>query len=307
MERTVDKFDLRKHMHFEIECLGARWDDKQSRWHVKFRDLRTKLEYVRTATIFVSAVGGISFPRDVKFPGMETFQGEVFHTARWNHSYNYSGKRMAVIGNGCSAAQVVPVVAEDAAYVKQYARSPQWYHERPNRNFTSFEKLCMRYIPLWERYLRLRQFLENDDLVATYMPGPLAAKQRAVVEDHAKNYIFATAPKKYHKMLVPDFPLGCKRRIFDPNYLEALHRKNLDLVAEGIQKFDETGIVSESGEKTEFDVIVLATGFQVQQFLIPMEVTGVDGIRLTEQWKENRGAQAYMGSYIHNFPNFGIL
>lgn len=100
---------------------------------------------------------------------------------------------------------------------------------------------------------------------------------------------------------------GCKRRIFDPNYLEALHSENLDLVPEGIQKFDESGIVSETGEKTEFDVIVLATGFQVQQFLIPMEISGVNGISLKKQWQENRGAQAYMGSYIHNFPNFAIL
>lgn len=307
MEATVDKFDLRKHMHFEIECLGAQWDALKSRWNVRFRDMRSKLEYVRTATVFISAVGGISYPRDVKFPGMEQFQGEMFHTARWNHQYDYSGKRMAVIGNGCSAAQVVPAVVDDVSYVKQYARSPQWYHERPNKNFSSFQKWCTRWIPLWERYLRLAQFLENDNLVATYMPGPLAAKKRAAVENHAKEYIYATAPKKYHDRLVPDFPLGCKRRIFDPNYLEALHRPNLDLVAEGIQRFDETGIVSQSGEKTEFDVIVLATGFQVQQFLIPMKVTGKNGVSLVDQWKENRGAQAYMGSYIHNFPNFGIL
>jgi cation diffusion facilitator CzcD-associated flavoprotein CzcO len=238
---------------------------------------------------------------------MEEFKGEMFHTARWNHNYDYSGKRMAVIGNGCSAAQVVPVVAKDVAYIKQYARSPQWYHERPNRPFTAFEKWCMRNIPLWERYLRLKQFLDNDNLVTTYLPGPLAAKQRALVENHAKEYIYATAPDKYHQILVPDFPLGCKRRIFDPDYLESLHRKNLDLVPDRIERFNESGVVSEGGKHTAFDVIVLATGFQVQQFLIPMEVTGVDNICLAEQWKENRGAQAYMGSYMHNFPNFAIL
>jgi cation diffusion facilitator CzcD-associated flavoprotein CzcO len=100
---------------------------------------------------------------------------------------------------------------------------------------------------------------------------------------------------------------GCKRRIFDPNYLEALHRKNLDLIPEGIQKIDESGITSDSGQRSEFDVIVLATGFQVQQFLIPMEIVGKNGARLSQQWKESRGAQAYMGSYVHNFPNFAIL
>ena len=101
--------------------------------------------------------------------------------------------------------------------------------------------------------------------------------------------------------------IGCKRRIFDPNYLESLHRPNLEVVAQGIKTFDETGIISDDGTKTEFDIIVLATGFQVQQFLTPMEVHGKGGVSLSQQWREKRGAQAYMGSYVNNFPNFGIL
>lgn len=208
MEATVDKFDLRKHMHFEVECISAQWNTATSQWSVKFKDLRTDAVYTRSASVFISAVGGISYPRDVKFPGMDTFQGEMFHTAKWNHNYDYSGKRLAVIGNGCSAAQVVPAVAKKAASVKQYARSRQWYHERPNRDFTSFEKWCFKYVPLWERYNRLKLFLDNDDLVSTYMPGQSAAKKRAKVEDHAKNYIYSTAPKQYHDYLVPEFPLG---------------------------------------------------------------------------------------------------
>jgi cation diffusion facilitator CzcD-associated flavoprotein CzcO len=195
-------------MHFGIKCVKASWSVRKNRWDVTFLDLRTNIEFTRSATIIVSAVGGISYPRDIKFPGMDKFKGEIFHTARWNHKFNYKGKRLAVIGNGCSAAQVVPSVVKDAAFVKQYARSAQWYHERPNRNFTPTEKWCLKYIPLWERYLRLRIFLANDDLVATYMPGPAASKIRAKVEEHAKGYIMTQAPKKYHNFLVPDFPLG---------------------------------------------------------------------------------------------------
>jgi cation diffusion facilitator CzcD-associated flavoprotein CzcO len=325
MEATVDKFDLRKHMEFSIECLGANWNEETKKWDVRFKDLKTKIEFVRCAAVFISAVGGISYPRDVKFPGMEKFKGAMFHTARWDHSYNYEGKRMAVIGNGCSAAQVVPAVVKDVASIKQYARSAQWYHERPNRNFSKAETWAFRYIPLWERWKRLQLFLENDDLITTYMPGAEATTKRAKVEDHAKRYIFSRAPKKYHNVLVPNFPLGkectnsqapalltidlsgCKRRIFDPNYLDALNEPNLELLPEGIQEFDETGIVSESGRKEEFDVIVLATGFQVQRFLTPMEVFGKGKNRLNQQWKEQGGAQAYMGTFVHGFPNFAIL
>jgi cation diffusion facilitator CzcD-associated flavoprotein CzcO len=208
MESTVDKFNLRKHMHFSIECLGAKWNKETTQWDVTFRDQKTGLEFVRSTTMFISAVGGISYPRDVKFEGMEKFKGDMFHTARWDHTVDYKGKRMAIIGNGCSAAQVVPSVVGDAAYVKQYSRSPQWYHERPNRNFTKGETWAFRYLPLWERWKRLQLFLENDDLVSTYMPGVKASLKRAGVEEHAKKYIFSRAPKKYHQFLIPDFPLG---------------------------------------------------------------------------------------------------
>jgi cation diffusion facilitator CzcD-associated flavoprotein CzcO len=118
MEATVDKFKLRPHMQFRISCLGARWNTKIQKWEVHLQD-QTGKKFTREATIFISAVGGISEPRNVKFPGMEKFRGAIFHTARWDHTYNYEGKRMALIGNGCSAAQVVPSVVRQVKYIKQ--------------------------------------------------------------------------------------------------------------------------------------------------------------------------------------------
>lgn len=119
MEETVDKYKLRPHMRFEIECLGAEWHSERGLWEVRFRDLRGKLEYSRYATVLVTAVGSISKPREGKFEGITRFRGEIFHTAEWNHKYDYTGKRMAITGNGCSAAQVVPAVCEKVAYLKQ--------------------------------------------------------------------------------------------------------------------------------------------------------------------------------------------
>ena len=141
-------------------------------------------------------------------PGMDKFHGPIFHTAGWNHSYDCRGKRIAVIGNGCSAAQVVPAVSTTAKHLKQYARSAQWYHERPNRNFTPLEKWCFKWVPFWQRWVRLRLFLANDGLVATYMPGEKAARLRTNVENGARGCIRSVAPKDYHDFLIPDFPLG---------------------------------------------------------------------------------------------------
>lgn len=307
MEDTVDKFDLRKHFHDSVECMGAVWRSDRSKWEVNLKDHKTGKEYTRFASVLVSAVGAISYPRDVKFPGMETFKGDMFHTARWDHSVNYKGKRVAVIGNGCSAAQVVPAIAPDVAVVKQYARSGQWYHERPNHDYTETEKFAFKWVPLWQKFLRLRIFLEADDETAAYFPTPSGQKQRAAKEAESREYICSRTPAKYHKILIPKFPLGCKRRIFDPGYLDCLNRSNVELIPEGISQITETGIISSSGKRDDYDIIVLATGFQVSQFLTPMHIVGATGKSLHDQWAECRGAQAYLGTHVHNFPNMAIL
>ncbi|OQE22656.1 hypothetical protein PENFLA_c012G00465 [Penicillium flavigenum] len=279
IEDTVDKFDLRQHVITSVECLGGAWNEDEKEWTVKFRDAQTGLEFERHTTVFVSAVGAISFPRDVRFKGMENFKGDMFHTARWDHSVDYTGKRVAVIGNGCSAAQVVPAVSEKAAFVQQYARSAQWYHAR-------LEKWSFRWFPLWQRWLRLRIFLQTEREAYTYFSSEAGVKARLAAEDESREYILSRTPPQYKKAVVPDFPLGCKRRIFDPGYLDSLHQSNVQLRHEGIQEFTENGIVGSSGIEDEFDIIVLATGFQ---------------------WSECRGAQAYYGTFVHNFPNLAII
>lgn len=292
-------------MRFKHECLGAKWNG--SMWEVTLLDLSTNKTITRRCKILLTAVGGFSRPRRVNFPGMDQFQGKIFHTAEWDATFEWKDKKVAVIGNGCSAAQVVPAIAPDVRKLTQYARSSQWYHERPNKAFTAFEKFCFRYVPLWQRYNRLRLFLQTDELASVYGPTKEQVRQREALEDAAKAYIFKETPKKYHSFIAPDFPLGCKRRIYDPGYLESLHNDNVDLLPEGIQSFTETGIISETGKEEKFDAIILATGFQVSSFLTPMEIIGKNGRSLHDQWSADQGAQAYMGTFVHNHPNFAML
>lgn len=305
IESTVDKFDLRRHFRFGVECLGAEWQN--GGWDVLFRDVSTGKQFTKQCTVLLSAVGGFAQPRDVKFPGMDKYKGEIFHTAEWNHHFDYTGKRIAVIGNGCSAAQVVPSIAPDVKKITQYARSPQWYHPRPNREFSSWDKFCFRYIPLWQRWHRLDLFLKTDQLASVYGSDEKQVSQRLALEEEARQYIFSEAPKKYHDFIVPKFPLGCKRRIYDPGYLASLHRDNVDLLPEGVQEFTETGLVSEKGKTEDFDAVILATGFSVSSFLAPMNIVGKNGRSLHDQWEKHRGAQAYMGTFVHDHPNFAIL
>jgi cation diffusion facilitator CzcD-associated flavoprotein CzcO len=301
----VDKFNLRRHFRFKTECTGAEWVD--GTWRVHFLDTYTGKKFTKECTILLSAVGGFSIPRPAKFAGMEKYMGKIFHTADWDHTFDWRNKNVAVIGNGCSAAQVVPSIAPGAKKLVQYARSPQWYHPRPNKVFTTFDKFCFRYLPLYQRYHRLDLFLQTDELASVYGSEDKQVEKRLATEAEARSYILSEAPKKYHHFIVPDFPLGCKRRIYDPGYLACLHRDNVELLPEGIQEFTETGLLSETGKSEDFDAVILATGFDVQSFLAPMKITGKTGEELQNQWSNRRGAQAYMGTFVHNNPNFAIL
>ncbi|KAJ8075920.1 hypothetical protein PM082_021552 [Marasmius tenuissimus] len=165
MEDTVDKFDLRKDMKFDIERLGLRGIHLVGNGTSDFTIPSPRLNFVCcSATVLISGVGGISFPRDIKFEGMETFKGEggMLRTMRWNHNYDYRGKRGSqLLGTAAlHRKSLVPVILRDGAgFVKQCARSPtQWCHERPNRDYTQLEKWCFEWIPLWQKWLRMRMF-----------------------------------------------------------------------------------------------------------------------------------------------------
>ena len=157
------------------------------------------------------------------------------------------------------------------------------------------------------KLLRLRIFIDADASTSTYMATPKGIKARQKIEDEAKKYIYSKTPQKYHDLIVTTFQLGCTRRIFDPEYLDSMHNSNVDLVAEGIQEITDDGIISSTGKHDKFNIIVLATGFQVSHFLTPMEIMGKHGVSLNQQWRECRGAQAYLGTHVHNFPNLAIM
>jgi cation diffusion facilitator CzcD-associated flavoprotein CzcO len=301
----VDRFNLRPHFRFNAECIKAEW--KSPIWTITFRNSQTGEHYIQTCDILLSAVGGFSVPREVTVPGMEQYQGKIFHTAQWDHSFDWKNKRIGVIGNGCSAAQVVASIAPDVAKLTQFARSAQWYHPRPNKYFSSLEKFCFRFVPGWQRYHRLDLFLKTDCLAAVYGPSEAQVRARKATEEEAKKYIYSEAPEKYHSFIVPDFPLGCKRRIYDPGYLAALHHDAVELRNEEPKGFTEKGLVRGDGTEESFDAVIMATGFDVQSFLAPMKIHGKGDVELHEQWDAHRGSQAYMGTYVHNFPNFAIL
>jgi cation diffusion facilitator CzcD-associated flavoprotein CzcO len=164
------------------------------------------------------------------------------------------------------------------------------------------QKAAFKWIPSLQAVYRFYLFIDTDNLITTYLATPVAQKVRDKVEADSIAYMKATAPAKYHDVLTPNYPLGCKRRVFDPGYLECLNKPNIELISEGPERIEGSTIITSSGIRRDFDAIVLATGYKVQEFLTPMEITGENG-SLVDHWKATRGAQAYKGTFVSGFPN----
>lgn len=304
---TVDKFGVRPHVRLGVEVIEATWVKERGVWSVRLHDLATGHKFTREAEMLVSCVGTISIPKECDIPGAKEFRGTMFHSARWNHKFDMRGKKVAVIGNGCSGAQLMPYVATTASTTYQFQRSAQWINERPNSEFTALQKAFLRYIPFVHRLYRFYIWKRTDalhHLYATESEASARAREQATAE--ARDYMTKTAPEKYHDVLIPKFPLGCKRRIFDPGYLESLHNPNVHLISEPIVGIDEKGIQTKEN-RFDVDAIVLSNGFKIQEFLSPITVRGASGRTLNEHWKDTRGAQAYKATFVTGFPNFGIV
>ncbi|KAA8911060.1 hypothetical protein TRICI_003941 [Trichomonascus ciferrii] len=305
---TAEKFGVTDHVQLNTEVCSAHWVEEDQVWRVHLKNIKTGVEFMREAEVFISAAGVFGRPRDCDVEGCESFRGKIVHTAEWDWSLDLQDKDIAVIGNGCSAAQLVPSLVPLARTLVQFQRSPQYYFERPNRRFTGIEKFLFRYAPFYDLWYRYNIYRDADAFHASFMSdSETQIRQREILQQRSLDYMYRTAPKKYHDILTPDFPAGCKRRIFDPGYLECLHDDRVTLTNDRVARITEDSIVTKSGQEYKVDVICLATGYKVQEFLQPMEIYGKKGKSLQTHWQETGGAQAYKSTYISNFPNLGLL
>ncbi|KAK4053089.1 FAD/NAD(P)-binding domain-containing protein [Microbotryomycetes sp. JL201] len=298
------KSGLPKHTKFDSTFVKAVWDEQRQGYDCEFKNSAGDSFNVR-CDVLVSCIGGFSTPLDKPhgMKGIESFKGEVFHSARWRHDIDLKGKRVAVVGNGCSAAQFIPAIAkEKSTHVINFSRTPSWFMPRDQKQYSSMTKWMFRNVPGVMRVYR--------DYIATmsdsrYLVWMLQFKTiRHYVEQVSADYIRKNSPTKYHNFLVPKYPFGCKRVILDPGYLQSLFQSNVELVTDRIDTITEKGIRGKSGEEYEFDVLILATGFDLSEHGLGINVRGRHGKTVTEQWLEQKGPQAYMGTCISNFPSF---
>ncbi|GAA0942171.1 NAD(P)/FAD-dependent oxidoreductase [Actinocorallia libanotica] len=271
-----------------------------------FEDGRWRLETSGgpvVADVLVAACGQLNRPAIPRLPGLESFAGTMFHSARWDHGHDLAGRKVAVVGTGASAIQFVPRVAARAARLDVYQRSAAWLVPKPDRRHGRLSLRLRSAFPLLQDLDRLVTYLLLESRALGFVRYPALLKTMEYA--YRRRLRREVADPELRRKLLPDHPLGCKRALLSDDYLPALQRPNVDLVTDPIAEVRHDGVVTADGTFREADTLILGTGFRASEFLAPMRVTGRDGLTLDKAWAD--GAEAHLGMTVHGFPNMYVL
>ena len=292
-----ERFGLIPHIRFGHEVQRASWDDARGRW-----ELETPAGTI-TARVLIGGQGGLSEPRLPDIPGRESFAGPSFHSAQWDHSVDLAGQRVAVLGTGASAIQIVPAIQPDVEELHVFQRTPPWVVPHSDRRITRLERRLYRRFPRLQRRVRRNVYWLRELLAIpmTRRPGLLKPLERRALAHMRKSI----ADPELQRRLTPRYRIGCKRILPSNNWYPALAKPNVNVVCEGIAEVRPEGIVTTDGALHECDAIVYATGFHVTDIPFARRVTGRDGRSLHDVWSGS--PQAYKGSTIPGYPNLFFL
>jgi len=298
MEHCARKYDLLPHIRFGMEVVSARFDDDEGVWR-----LRTTDGEELSADVLVSGTGQLNRPFVPDIPGLEEFSGPRFHSARWDHDVDLSGRDVAVVGNAASAIQFIPEIAPVAKSVTVYQRSANWMLPRGDRPYSEREKATFRRFPWLARLYRWWIWLAFELRWPVFRQRPFLSRR---VTDYAlRSMRQQVSDPALREALVPGYPVGGKRILVSDDYYATLERDDVHVVTDGIERVTPTGVLARDGRERPADVLILATGFRSTEFLAPMRVEGPGGQTLDEAWKE--GAEAYLGITVAGFPNFFMM
>jgi cation diffusion facilitator CzcD-associated flavoprotein CzcO len=297
VEDCYDRFDVRRKVHLETEIVAATWSEATSSW--RLRDSRGG-EY--EAAVLVSAIGTFNVPSIPRFAGLDDFSGVVFHSARWDHDHDLTGRRVAVVGTGASAIQIVPAIADRTAHLDLYQRTAPWIVPRKDLPYTPEQQQVFATQP--DEAARHRQGLHDlFEQTTAFVAGDPSV---AAIAELSRSYLeHKVADPDLRARLTPSQPFGCQRTLVSSDYYPAVQRADIELVTTGIERITPTGIVAADGVERPVDTIVLCTGFRAADYLCGLEVVGRDGVRLHERWAGV--PRAYHGLAVPGFPNLFML
>ncbi|KWT61049.1 cyclohexanone monooxygenase [Streptomyces albus subsp. albus] len=294
LERVTDTFGLRPHIRFDSEVRSLRWNGEELYWEVETAGGSL------TADVVVSATGPLSDPKVPDVLGLDSFPGKVFHSARWDHDYDLRGKRVAMIGTGASAIQIVPSIQPTVDRLTLFQRTPAWVLPRADRKISGLERWLHAKVPATRAARRGLLWGIRELQVSAFTKRP---NELGLIEGLAKGHMKrAVKDPALRAKLTPDYRIGCKRILLSNTYYPALTQPNVDVVASGLKEVRGKVLVASDGTETEADAIVFGTGFHVTDMPIAHRVTGANGTTLAEEWKD--GMEALRGTTAAGFPNF---
>lgn len=297
LRRCAEDYGVKQHIRFDSEVLSAEWDEERNLWEIE----TTGGNF--TARMFVSAMGALSDPSYPDIPGLEDFEGRYFHSADWDHDYDLSGKRVAVVGTGASAIQFLPQIQPDVSELYLFQRTPPWVTPRRDREFTAAERWALKKVPGMQQLLRSAIYWGREAYVLGFSVDTRIMKAFELL---AKRHLRRQVPDPaLREKLTPDYTIGCKRILLADDYYPALMQPNVEVITQGLSEVRGSTVVSEGGEEREVDAIIFGTGFLINDLPAAYRIRGRDGDLLSEVWHE--GMEAYKGTTVSGFPNLFLL
>ncbi len=292
----AEKFGLRPHLRFGHTLRNATWDDAQQRW------LLETSEGDFTADVFICGVGALSEPAIPQLPGAERFEGKVMHSARWDHGYDLTGRKVAVIGTGASAIQFIPEIQPRVGQLFVYQRTPPWVMPRHDRAIRAPMRRLYQAVPLAQQLMRGLIYVLRELLVLGFMNPWILQRAQRIALRHLKRSV---PDPVLRAKLTPNYTMGCKRVLVSDNYFTSLTHPNVEVITEAIQEVRPRSIVTADGREREVDTLIYGTGFQVTEMPIAHQVRGRGGRTLAEVWAGS--PKAHLGTTVAGYPNLFVL
>ncbi len=297
LRRCADVFGVRDHLRLNCEVRSATWLEGERRWALETTDGEVR------ARVVVAGMGPFAEPRVPELPGLERFEGAAFHSARWDHDFDPTGKRIASIGTGASAIQYVPAIQPQVERLHVFQRTPPWVLPHTTRPISRLERRLYRRVPALQRLARGGIYAGREVLVLGFVKRPPLMK---VVERLARRHMASQIDDPaLRERVTPDYTIGCKRILPSNRWYEALVQPNVELVTDGVAEVRARSIVDRAGIEREVDAIVFGTGFRVADVPAADRVRGRGGQLLSDLWRGS--PRAHLGSTVAGFPNLFFL
>ncbi len=297
LQDCVRRFSLRGHLRLRHEVLGASWDASTAHWSIE----TSRGQF--TATVLVSATGQLSEPIVPDLAGLERFTGTAVHTSRWDPALDLTGSRVAVLGTGASAAQLVPAIADRVAALHVFQRTAAWVLPQHNRSRHGVERRALRAFPWLLRATRAAPYWGRECALIGFTHPRIMRAVSLLARLHLRRQVSQPALRA---ALTPEYAMGCKRVVRSSTFYPTLSRPHVELVTDAIRELREHSVVTADGTERKVDVLVFGTGFRAAEMPMARLIRGRDGRLLADEWRHG-GAQAYLGTTVAGFPNLFLL